>query len=295
MVCLPPLRSKSFQWCFSFDLLFMRESNGTFENCGLLLDEPGLHLHPGVQMGLSARLERYAKGNTLIYSTHLPFMLDLRHPERIRVINETANGAVVSEHLTEMQAVGKLTLQAALGMSGSQSHLVARNVVVEGADDYMLIAGLSNLLLRSGADGLPEDVLVTAAGGASEAAYIATFMIGQQLDVVVILDSDPAGDTAHDKLVKPWLTRYKGKLTQVLRLGEAVGAKTKELSVEDLFTDDFYLRLVYDVYGTQILAATGAAELNSLEDSSANEWNERSRNTRSRSIRAPYQRGFGVT
>lgn len=255
-------RSKGFQWFFSFDLLFMHESNGTFENCVVLLDEPGLHLHPGAQKDLLARLEEYAKGNTLIYSTHLPFMLDLRHPERIRVINETANGTVVSEDLTETQADGKLTLQAALGMSGSQSHLVSkRNIVVEGADDYMLITELSNLLLRSGENGLPEDVLITAAGGASEAAYIATFMIGQQLDVVVLLDSDLAGDTAHDKLVKSWLTRYKGRPTQVLRLGEAVGAKAKEFSVEDLFPDDFYLRRVNDVYGKQILAATGAAEL----------------------------------
>lgn len=249
-------RSKGFQWFFSFDLLFMHESGGTFQNCVLLLDEPGLHLHPGAQKDLLARFDEYAKGNTLIYSTHLPFMLDLRHPERIRVINDTDEGTVVTDDLTQTQPDAKLTLQAALGMSGSQSYLVAqRNVVVEGADDYMIITELSQLLLRSGQDALPEDVMVTAASGASEAAYVATFMIGQGLGVVVLLDSDRAGEVARDKLVKSWLTRYKGKETQVLSLGAVVGAGDREFSIEDLFTDDFYLARVKEVYSKQLAAA----------------------------------------
>ena len=33
-------RSKGFQWFFSFDLMFMHESKGTFEGCVILLDEP---------------------------------------------------------------------------------------------------------------------------------------------------------------------------------------------------------------------------------------------------------------
>lgn len=255
-------RSKGFQWFFSFDLLFMHESGGTFENCVLLLDEPGLHLHPGAQKDLLARLDEYARGNTLIYSTHLPFMLDLRHPERMRVINDSAEGTTITDDLTQAKPEGKLTLEAALGMSGSQSYLVAhRNIVVEGADDYMLITELSNLLIRSGEEGLPEDVLITASGGASEAAYIGTFMIGQQLNVAVLLDSDRAGEIARDKLVKKWLTRYKGTPSQVLRLNEAVGAEATDFSIEDLFTDDFYLRYVQQAYGCSGLELVGTGQL----------------------------------
>lgn len=249
-------RSKGFQWFFSFDMLFMHESGGTFQNCVVLLDEPGLHLHPGAQTDLLARLEEYAKGNTLIYSTHLPFMLDLCHPERIRVINESQNGVVVTEDLTESQPDAKLTLQAALGMSGSNSYLVAqRNIVVEGADDYMILSALSELLARSGEEGLPEDVLVTAAGGASEAAYITTFMIGQKLGVVVLLDSDRSGEVARDKLVKSWLTKYKGTESQVLCLGEVFDMGNQEFAIEDLFPEDFYLARVKEVYSKQLSTA----------------------------------------
>ena len=35
-------RSKGFQWAFSFELMLMHESKGTFRNCVILLDEPGL-------------------------------------------------------------------------------------------------------------------------------------------------------------------------------------------------------------------------------------------------------------
>lgn len=249
-------RSKGFQWFFSFDLLFMHESNGTFENCVLLLDEPGLHLHPDAQQDLLRRLEAYSQKNTLIYSTHLPFMLDVRRPERIKVITEGSSGAIVSENLYDTQPESKLTLQAALGMSGRTSFLLStKNLVVEGVHDYWLINELSNLLIRSGKDGLPEDLLITAAGGAPEAAYITAIMIGQKLDVVTLLDSDQSGEDAADKLVKKWLTRYKDAKATVLMLGNVIGRSSGKVEIEDLFPDDYYRGKVIEVYGKQLAAA----------------------------------------
>jgi len=254
-------RSKGFQWFFSFDLMFMYESKGTFKGCVILLDEPGLHLHPDAQKDLLRRMEEYAKDNTLIYTTHLPFMIDLRAPERIRVLSETENGIVVTDDLTQSQPEGKFVLQAALGMSGTTSYLVAqRNLVVEGVDDYWIITELSRLLDGAGLPALPTDVFITPAGGASEAGYIATFMIGQKLDVVVLLDSDKAGEDAREKLVKKWLTRYHSTPAHVLSLGECVGVQDREFSIEDLFPDDFYLERVKKVYGKQ-LAAAGETDL----------------------------------
>ncbi|MGH2638975.1 MAG: ATP-dependent nuclease, partial [Rhabdochlamydiaceae bacterium] len=178
-------RSKGFQWFFSFDLMLMHETKGSLKNCVILLDEPGLHLHPEAQVDLLGRLEEYANDNTLIYTTHLPFMINLQEPDRIRVLSETEKGTVVTEDLTQSQPEAKLVLQAALGISGRTSFLVSeQNLVVEGVDDYWIITELSNLLRRSGRAGLPVDLMVTPAGGASEVTYIATFMAGQELDVV---------------------------------------------------------------------------------------------------------------
>jgi predicted ATPase len=254
-------RSKGFQWFFSFDLLFMHESGGTFKDCVVLLDEPGLHLHPDAQRDLLTRMEAYAEGNVLIYTTHLPFMIDLRQPTRIRVMSERGEGNAVSDDLTQSQPEGKLVLQAALGMSGSTSYLVAeRNLVVEGVDDHWVLTELSNLLVRSGETGLPDDVLVTPAGGASEAGYIATFMIGQNLKVVVLLDTDRAGQDARDGLVKRWLTRYQEQRADVLSLGPSVGVTGRDFAIEDLFPVDFYVALVEEVYAKQ-LALAGVSKL----------------------------------
>lgn len=195
-------RSKGFQWFFSFDLMFMHESKGTFEGCVILLDEPGLHLHPDAQKDLLDRLEYYAGGNTLLYTTHLPFMIDLNHPDRIRILKETENGIVVTTNFTESSPEAKLVLQAALGMKASQSFLVAkRNLVVEGVDDYWVLTKLSNLLQLDGKERLPEDVLITPGGSASTAVHIATIMIGQNLDVVALFDSDDEGRTAQENLI----------------------------------------------------------------------------------------------
>ena len=256
-------RSKGFQWFFSFDLMLAHETRGTFAGAVLLLDEPGLHLHPEAQRDLVKRLEQYAKENTVLYTTHLPFMIDLRHPERIRVINEDqGKGTTVSSDLTGSQKEAKFVLQAALGMSGSQSHLLSqKNMVVEGVDDYWVLTELSNLLERSGEAGLPEEVFITPAGGASEAAYIATFMIGQKLDVVVLLDSDAAGGDAHDKLVKTWLARYQDARAEVLMLGTAAGASATEFAIEDLFTDDYFAGVVSAVYQKELQLAAATLPL----------------------------------
>ena len=234
-------QSKGFQWFFSFDLHFMHDSEGTFEGFVLLLDEPGLHLHPGGQDDLLARLDAYAEKNTLIYTTHLPFMVDLREPQRVKVIGQTENGAVVSDDLGASQPEEKLTLQAALGMKARQSNLVCeRNLVVEGPEDYWIITALSNVFERSGKPGLPEDVMVTACGGASEVVHEATFMVGQGLQVVALFDSDGEGEAQRARLRDKWLTRYKGARSESLLIGEILSGD-HALTIEDLFPEDYYL------------------------------------------------------
>ena len=254
-------RSKGFQWFFSFDLMFMHESKETFEGCIVLLDEPGLHLHPEAQKDLLSRLEHYAKGNTLLYTTHLPFMIDLNYPDRIRVLKETDNGAVVTTDFTEDPPEARLVLQAALGMNASQSFLVAdRNLVVEGVNDYWVLTELSNLLERDGENGLSEDIRITPGGSASEAVHVATFMIGQKLGVVTLLDSDDAGRNAKDKLVKNWLTRYQETQTEVILLGDAVEA-SRDFALEDLFPEKFVTDIVKEAYGRQL----ELADVNEIE------------------------------
>ncbi|HUZ61200.1 MAG TPA: ATP-binding protein [Hanamia sp.] len=248
-------RSKGFQWFFSFDLMFMYESKGSFKNCVILLDEPGLHLHPDGQRDLLKRLENYSKDNTLIYSTHLPFMIDLQNPEGIRVITESSAGSFVTEELTNSQPESKFVLQAALGMSGASSYLLSyKNLVVEGVDDFWFITALSNLFERSNEESLNDEIFITSAGGASEAVYISTFMIGQKLQAYTLLDGDSAGNEAKEKLLKKWLTKYNDTKSSVDTLNEVLEVKENDFAIEDIFTEDYYLSKVKQAYKSQLLA-----------------------------------------
>lgn len=251
-------RSKGFQWFFSFDLLLMHESEGTFENCIILLDEPGLHLHSEAQQDLLQRLEIYAQGNTLIYTTHLPFMLNLEKPERIRIISERADGtAFVSEDLSLSTAGEKLTLQSALCMQGSNSQNVAqKNLVVGGVDNYLIISALSDLIWRSGKEGIPDDIFLTAGPDARGAIYLSTLMIGQARDVLTIFDANCEGRAAEEQLREKWLSFYKGVKAKSILLCQLAGLnRDVDFAIENLFTDNFYLQKVNEIYGDQIKAA----------------------------------------
>ena len=248
-------RSKGFQWFFSFELMFMHETKGTFKDCVILLDEPGLHLHPNAQKDFLLRLEEYSEGNTLLYSTHLPFMIDLNHPDRIRVLTETDNGIVVMTDFTESDPEAKLVLHGALGMDASQSFLVTdRNLVVESVNDYWVLTELSNLLMQDGIGGLPGDVLITPAGSAATVVNVATIMIGKNLNVVALFDSDDEGRSAKNKLNHNWLMKYKPTQTVTIMLGEAVGA-SGDFALEDLFPENFIIDFVKDAYKRQLAAA----------------------------------------
>ena len=58
----------------------------------LLLDEPGLHLHPTAQQELMAFFETLSEDNPLVYTTHSPFLIDGERIHRIRPVTEDETG-----------------------------------------------------------------------------------------------------------------------------------------------------------------------------------------------------------
>lgn len=231
-------RSKGFQWFFSFDMKFMYETDGDFEDAVILLDEPGLHLHASAQHDLLARLKAYAEHNQLIYTTHLPFMIDMNRLDNIWVAEERpGEGTKVHDEWATADKDARFTLQAALGLSWAQSLFIGqKNVVVEGVTDYWFLSTMSTLLKDAGEDGLDDDLVVTPAGGASKVAYLATLLSGQELKVAALLDSDEEGLRAQKQLIHNWLLAD----SDVLMLGTVVGVEGT-FAIEDLFDQEYYL------------------------------------------------------
>jgi hypothetical protein len=244
-------RSKGFQWFFSFDMRFMHETEGQFKNAIILLDEPGLHLHAAAQRDLLERMKAYARENQLIYTTHLPFMIDFKRLDNIHVAEEIPKeGAKIHKNWATADKDARFTLQAALGLSWSQSLFVGLfNLVVEGVDDFWLLSTFSTIFEEANKAGLDPRVVVTPAGGASKVAYIATILIGQELNVAVLLDSDPAGQQAYEQLVHQWIL----KDNYVVRIGDVAGSAP--CALEDLFGESYYLGKVNEANSRELGSA----------------------------------------
>lgn len=92
----PESRSLGFRWYLSFYVNFAAQ---TFQSKAheyiFLIDEPGIHLHPGGQKDLNKVLEELAIKNQLIFTTHSPFMINREHPERVLLVLKDKNGTKV--------------------------------------------------------------------------------------------------------------------------------------------------------------------------------------------------------
>ena len=85
-------RSTGLQWFLSFFLIFLVESQDAHRDSILLLDEPGLSLHPLAQEDLSKFFDGLSVNNQLIYTTHSPFLVDADHLEQVKAVFVGSDG-----------------------------------------------------------------------------------------------------------------------------------------------------------------------------------------------------------
>lgn len=243
-------RSQGFQWFFSFYLVFLVESEKAHKGAILLLDEPGLHLHPTLQAKLTALFDRISQTNQLIYSTHLPFLIAGNHLERVRTIHlsgEEPQKTVVSNNVRPTGDSDTLfPLQAALGYSIAQTlFLGKRSLVVEGITDYWILKALNEAIGATGSGTvLHPDTVIIPAGGTSRLMPLASILFGSAgLDgrnLLVLLDDDNAGKDAAKRL----LETFSGT-SNVLLLRAATGSKVT--TIEDLFPRASYVEALMRV------------------------------------------------
>ncbi len=236
-------KSKGFQWFVSFDMRLMHDTRGTWKNAVLLLDEPGVHLHGDAQRDLLKRFEEYSDGNQIIYSTHLPFMLDIQHPERFRIMVQEGNSWKITDNPFEAADSAKFPLHVAMGFSLAQTLFVGPyNLVVEGTHDLWFFEAMSGILKGLGKDHLDEKLAVASAGGAPKVPYQVSLLSGHKLKVAAFLDADGEGKSAKDALVKNWI------LDDKLILTTQDACNVAQSTVEDLFDHAFYVAAVNDTY-----------------------------------------------
>ena len=244
-------RSRGFVWFFSFLAWYsrLRTSN---PNLILLLDEPGLHLHTKGQQDLLRYFNKaFPPGHQVIYTTHLPFMVDADRIDRVRIVQDRstdtstelpseASGTQVVEDLLDATEDSLSPVRAALAYEMHRDLFTGNNhLIVEGVADLMYLQTISGILDRLGRGGLSPVWNITPIGGASK---IATF--------IALLGQDPSQRMAalvhfrgdHIPLIKNLFE--KGLLAKSHVLTFSQFTNKAESDIEDMFDPAFFLGLI---------------------------------------------------
>ena len=235
-------RSSGLQWFFSFYLIFLVESSNSHKNAILLLDEPGLTLHPIAQRDLSDFFESLSQTNELLYTAHSPFMVDPDQLDRVKAVYVGDDGTTrVSSDLRavdnrEQQSRSIYPVYAALGLSVSDTLLEGcQGIIVEGPSDQYYLTAIKNYLIGNNLINPQREILFLPSGGVSGVKAIIPIISGKNEELpYVLLDADTNGCSTAKSLRT---NLYKGFEHRVLLTDEFVGFPNSE--IEDIFPTGF--------------------------------------------------------
>jgi energy-coupling factor transporter ATP-binding protein EcfA2 len=235
-------RSTGLQWFLSFYLIFLVESEDAHAGAILLLDEPGLSLHPLAQRDLSTFFDQLSRSNQILYTTHSPFMVDPDQLDRVKAVYVRADGTTaVSANLRaaetrdgaqQAQSRSIYPVYAALGLTISDTLLQGCQVViVEGQSDQHYLSAMKTLLVAAGRLTPRRDLVFLPAGGVSGVNAVVSIVSARAEEPpVVLVDADESGRKLAQQLRAK---TYAGAAAErVLSVGDYVGVSQAE--VEDL-------------------------------------------------------------
>ncbi len=233
-------RSTGLQWFLSFYLVFTYESKDAHENAVVLLDEPGLSLHPLAQRDLSRFFDNLSKTHQLLFTTHSPFLIDADRLDRVRKVYINEDGATVaSSDLGTGRGKGGVldagatyAVHSALNLTVAESLLLGCTpIIVEGPSDQHYLSAIKNILINKGKIKPASELVFPPSGGAKTAKIIASILMGRD-DVLpmVLLDSDVAGKQAAKSLQD---NLYQGVTERVLLTDNFIEG-LEETEIEDL-------------------------------------------------------------
>jgi len=193
----PKQRSKGLIWFLSL-WLELKAQDIEHNDLVLLLDEPDQHLHVKAQKDILKLINKLAiaqadkKGDQIIYSTHSPYLIEVEHLGRIKLILNTEIQGTKIEDIstskinTEYKRDALQPIADAIGLSVSEfSTLGKRNVLLEGISDFYYFSGMKKILKRSG------DYSFVPGIGVRQINNLISLSIGYGLGWIAIIDDDP--------------------------------------------------------------------------------------------------------
>jgi predicted ATP-dependent endonuclease of OLD family len=246
----PEERSEGFRWFLSFYAQFIVDAHEQLKNTLVLLDDPAIRLHPNGQKDFLAVLDEIAEGNQVIYTAHSPFLINKNFPGRARLLTKNATGTSINN---KPHSDGKSRfwepLRSAIGVClGDSLFLNQKNVVVEGVSDQIILTGFNHKFAAVGKPYIDmEKVAIVAGMGADSVVQIALLAYAEDLEGLILLDSDNKGDST--------VARIENKAPQLkekIPIIRTKDFKKDAQTLEDLIPVDDYLKAVNSAYARTI-------------------------------------------
>jgi hypothetical protein len=248
-------RSRGFVWFFSFLVLFSQVRKACGKDVIILLDEPGLSLHPKAQGDLLRYInEKLRKDYQVIYTTHSPFMVDSRNLAHVRTVEDTVTddgagsveilGSKVNDFVSTTDRDTIFPLQGALGYEITKKLSLAEySLIVRSPSDLLYLAGFSEALKSRHRIHLSPQWTVCPVGGADTVVAFTTLLNSHNLRMAVLVDNVMGEINAASDLGRSALLRNGHILTLPLY------AKKPAADLEDVIGWRNYLTLVNKAYG----------------------------------------------
>lgn len=239
-------RSTGLQWFLSFYLVFLVESEGQHKNAVLLLDEPGMSLHPLAQRDLSAFFESLsAQSNQIVYTSHSPFLVQPDRLDRARKVFVAPDGTTkATPDLRggpgDPQPGAAYAVYSALNLNIAESLLIGcKPIIVEGPSDQHYLTTIKTLLTAAAAIKPTSELVFPPAGGAKSARITAAILTGRDEQLPAILFDDDVVARSAMKDLRSNL--YAAGPDRLLSLKEFV---FDDAEVEDLFPASFLAEIM---------------------------------------------------
>ena len=157
----------------------------------IAIEEPESHLHPGAMHSLRDVIEKMAKNNQVVITTHCPLFVDRASVSRNILIDGSS-----AKIARDISSIRKL-----LGVRASDNLVNASHVlVVEGDEDVVALTAILPVLSHVIRKALKQHHLVIEPiGGAGNLSYKLTLLANALCVAHVLLDNDEAGRKAYDK------------------------------------------------------------------------------------------------
>ncbi len=217
-------RSKGLQWFFSFFLTFRAEQTNGHANCILLLDEPGLSLHPIAQQDLLIFLRSLSRTNQLLYTTHSPFLIGSQTMSNLKMVHIGPDGdSIVSDVYQASKSDANASfypIRAALNLRLSDQLLAGRSVVlVNKVSSQIYLQLIQSYLLQTGKHPMTKDLLFVPTASLADIEPLSR-MLFQQIGTMpfVLLDGTSKEHTFAKNLQQ---TIYKDVPDRIITLAES--------------------------------------------------------------------------